>query len=112
VVPFVGPRTLRDAATLPLAFLADPLWHYENRNVRNQLELLRLINARANLLSLDKFLDDSKDPYVTMRESYLQNRQFEIYDGDPPADDDFYDEFEEDFEDPVDEGDEPSAESE
>jgi phospholipid-binding lipoprotein MlaA len=97
---------------LPLAFLADPLWHYENRNVRNQLELLRLINARANLLSLDKFLDDSKDPYVTMRESYLQNRQFEIYDGDPPADDDFYDEFEEDFEDPVDEGDEPSAESE
>jgi hypothetical protein len=47
-----------------------------------------------------------------MRESYLQNRQFEIYDGDPPADDDFYDEFEEDFEDPVDEGDEPSAESE
>lgn len=100
VVPFVGPRTLRDALSLPLNFWADPLWHYENRNVRNQLELLRLINLRANLLSLDRFLD-SKDPYVTMREAYLQNRAFEVYDGDPPVDDDFYDEFEEDFEDPA-----------
>ena len=26
-------------------------------------------------------------------ESYLQNRRFEIYDGDPPLDDDFLDEF-------------------
>ena len=102
VVPFLGPRTLRDAAAIPLNFWADPLWHYEVRNVRNQLEVLRLINLRANLLRLDKFLDDSKDPYVTIRESYLQNRKFEIYDGDPPADDDFYDEFEEDFEEPTD----------
>ena len=33
-----------------------------------------------------------------MRESYLQNRDFQIYDGDPPTadDDEFYDEFLED----------------
>lgn len=103
IVPFLGPRTLRGAAAIPLNFWADPLWHYENRSVRNQLEFLRLINLRANLLSLDKFLEDSKDPYVTLRESYLQNRRFDIYDGDPPMEDDFYDEFEEDF---MDEGDE------
>jgi len=43
-------------------------------------------------------MKDSKDPYVTLRESYLQNSRFEIYDGNPPMEDedDFYDEFLED----------------
>ncbi len=103
VVPFIGPRTLRDATTVPLNFWADPLWHYEVTSVRNKLEILRLINLRANLLDLDRFLEDSKDPYVTLRESYLQNRAFDVHDGDPPVDDDFYDDFEEDFEEGLDE---------
>jgi phospholipid-binding lipoprotein MlaA len=98
MVPFLGPRTLTHAASIPLNVWSDPLWHYEVTSVRNKLEILRLINLRANLLDLDRFLEDSKDPYITLRESYLQNREFEIYDGDPPMDDDFYDEFEEDFE--------------
>jgi phospholipid-binding lipoprotein MlaA len=98
MLPFLGPRTLRDAATIPAEFWTDPLWHYEVKSVRNKIEILRLINLRANLLNLDKFLEDSKDPYITMRESYLQNRRYEVYDGNPPADDDFYDDFE-DFED-------------
>lgn len=98
VVPFLGPRTLRHAVAIPLNLWADPLWHYENRNVRNQLEFLRLVNARARLLTtLDTLLEDSRDPYVTIRESYLQNRRYEVYDGDPPIDDDFYDDFEDDF---------------
>ena len=46
-------------------------------------------------------LQDSADPYITVRESYLQNRTFQIHDGDPPVEDDdeFYDEFleEEDY---------------
>ena len=76
---------------------ADPLWHYDDSSVRDPLNVLRIINLRANLLKLDKLIEDSKDPYVTIRESYLQNRNFEVYDGDPPIDDDFYDDFEEDF---------------
>ena len=57
----------------------------------------RIINLRARLLTVEDLLVDSKDPYVTVRESYLQNRQFEVYDGDPPSDDDdLFDEFFED----------------
>ncbi|HNP34977.1 MAG TPA: VacJ family lipoprotein [Woeseiaceae bacterium] len=99
VIPFLGPRTLRDALAIPLNFLADPLWHYDVKSVRNPLYVLRLINLRANLLSAEAFIKDSKDPYVTIRESYLQNRNYQIYDGDPPIDDDFYDGFEDDFQD-------------
>ena len=101
VVPFLGPRTLRETLTLPLDILADPLYHYDNASVRTKLWALRLIDLRARVLPLEDLLQDSADPYVTLRESYLQNREFEIYDGDPPLaeDDDFYDEFleEEDY---------------
>ena len=94
MLPLRGPRTLRDAILMPLDIFADPLYYYDNSSVRDPLYVLRIINLRAQLLSLEDMLDDSEDPYITLRESYLQNREFEIYDGDPPSDDDdFFDEF-------------------
>lgn len=97
MIPFLGPQTLRDAVALPLDLQLDPLYHYKVASVRDRLYVLRLINLRANLLPLEELLEDSPDPYVTMRESFLQNREFAIYDGNPPSDDDeFFDEFLED----------------
>ncbi len=94
MLPLLGPQTLRDALLMPLDALAQPLYHYKNTSVRDKLIVLQIIDLRQSLLSAEKFLEDSKDPYVTLRESYLQNRQFEVYDGDPP-DDDFYEDFDE-----------------
>ena len=93
MLPFLGPKTLRDALLLPLDITANLLYHYDVASVRDRLYVLRLVDLRYHLLVADKLLDDSKDPYVTLRESYLQNREYEIYDGDPPEDDDFFDEF-------------------
>jgi phospholipid-binding lipoprotein MlaA len=93
MLPLLGPQTLRDAVFLPVDIVVDPLYQYENSSVRDKLYVLRLIELRHRLLSAEKLLSESKDPYVTLRESYLQNREFEIYDGDPPIDDDFFDEF-------------------
>ena len=94
VLPFlVGPQTLRDALLLPLDIIVDPLYQYDNSSIRTKLYVVRLIDLRYRLLTASKFLEDSKDPYLTMRESYLQNREYEVYDGDPPVDDDFFDEF-------------------
>ncbi len=93
MLPFLGPRTLRDAILMPLDRMADPIFHYDNTSARDKLVVLGIIDLRHRLLAADKFLDDSKDSYVTLRESYLQNREFEVYDGDPPVDDDFFDEF-------------------
>ena len=93
MMPILGPQTLRDAILLPVDIIVDPLYQYENSSVRDKLYVVRLIDLRYRLLTADTFLEDSKDPYVTMRESYLQNRVYEIYDGDPPEDDDFFDEF-------------------
>ena len=96
MLPLLGPQTLRDAIMLPVNIIADPLYQYENSSVRDKLYFVRLIDLRYRVLAADSFLEDSKDPYVTMRESYLQNREYEVYDGDPPIDDDFFDEFLED----------------
>lgn len=94
-LPFLGPHTLRGAILRPfgISFL---LYNYDNTSVRDKLQVLRLIDLRARILAAEKFLEDSKDPYITLRESYLQNREYEIYDGEPPEDDEFFDEFFED----------------
>lgn len=100
MLPFLGPQTLRDALMMPLDLQADPLYRYDDASVRDPLNVLRIIDLRAQILPLEDLLADSPDKYVTLRESYLQNREFEVYDGNPPQEDDYFDEFlEEDFED-------------
>jgi len=90
VIPFLGPRTLRDATMIPLNFLADPLFHYKDSSVRDKVYLVRTIDFRARLLSIEALTKDAYDPYITLREAYLQHRKYLIHDGDPP---DIYDEF-------------------
>ena len=93
-VPLLGPRTLRDATMIPLNLLAYPLIHYNNTSVRDKLLVLQAVHVRARLLPAETLIAASNDPYVTVRESWLQNRRFKIYDGDPPGqDDDLFDEF-------------------
>jgi phospholipid-binding lipoprotein MlaA len=99
-LPLFGPQTLRDALALPVDILSNPVVHYNNTSVRDKLYVLLAIDARTRFFVAERFLKDSKDPYVTIRESYQQSRRFLIYDGDPPEDDDFFDDFEDDdFED-------------
>ena len=92
MLPLLGPRTLRDAMATPLDFLLDPLFHYDNASVRDKLWALQAIHTRSRLLRAEDAIDSSKDPYVTIREAYLQNREFLIHDGSPPnGDDDLFD---------------------
>lgn len=94
MLPFLGPATLRDAVAWPVELRSSLLYHYDNTSVRDKLYVLRTIELRERLLTAEKFLEDSKDPYITLRESFMQNREFAIYDGNPPEDDDeFFDEF-------------------
>lgn len=90
VLPLFGPNTVLDGVSLPVDFYSDLLVHFKNTGTRDKLYVLRLIDLRSRLLAVDTLLDNSQDPYITLRESYLQNREYEIYDGDPPIDDDIY----------------------
>ena len=96
VLPFLGPHTMSDVFALPFDIWADPWQHYDESSVRDKLWVLRLIDIRYRILSADGLLEDSEDPYIALREAYLQNREFRIYDGDPPEsqeDEDLFNEF-------------------
>ena len=93
MLPVFGPHTVLDTMALPVDIYSDLGVHIDSSSVRSKLHFLRVIDIRVRLLPVDKLLEDSADPYITLRESYLQNREYEIYDGAPPQDDDFYDEF-------------------
>ena len=100
VLPLWGPNMASDVFALPVDYYSDIWTYYDNSSVRSKVWGLRLVDLRHRLLSVDSMLDDSSDPYITVRESYMQNRNFRIYDGDPPEEDIYEDElFDEFFED-------------
>lgn len=93
VVPILGPFWLRDAIAIPLNLFVDPLWHYDNAPVRDRLYVLRLIDIRQRVFAAEKLLEGTTDHYLSVREAYVQNRRFLIFDGDLPVDDDMYEDF-------------------
>ncbi len=91
VLPFWGPNMASDAFALPVDYYTDVWTHYDNTSVRDKVWAIRVIDLRYRLLSADSFIAESQDPYVTIREAFRQNRTFRIFDGEPPIDEDFYD---------------------
>lgn len=100
VLPFWGPNMASDAFALPVDYYSDVWTHYDNTSVRDKVWGVRVIDLRYRLLSADSLIADSQDPYVTIREAFRQNRTFRIFDGEPPSDEDFYEDemFDEFFE--------------
>lgn len=101
VIPFLGPSNPRDGTGLVADSYLHPLRYYDNTEVQYGLIALRVIEARRQLLSADSAVDQAPDPYVFVREAYMQNRRYKVHDGKPPLEDldDFEAEFEADFED-------------
>lgn len=54
------------------------------------------LEARASLFPQEALLNESLDPYIFVKEVYLQRQLFELYDGNPPLEEDD-EEFDEDF---------------
>ncbi|MCS4308848.1 phospholipid-binding lipoprotein MlaA [Rheinheimera pacifica] len=83
MLPALGPTTVRGTAGglvdnlyFPLGLLNTPLTL--TRAAINALD------SREQLMSMEKMLDESLDPYAFVKESYYQHQLFKIYDGNPP----------------------------
>ncbi len=87
VLPLLGPSTVRDAAALPADFVVSPLSGgvLNDDSARWGLVALRVVDVRANLLSLDPVLQQQIDPYSFVRDTHLQRRAYMVYDGLPPS---------------------------
>jgi len=84
VMPLFGPYTARDFIGRGFYGYFHPI-SYAVREYNNYIPLVvDLITLRAELLPFQAELDAASDPYVLVRDVWLQNREFKIYDGDPP----------------------------
>ncbi len=86
VLPFLGPNSYRDVPGVAVASLLNPI-SYLNPIVTIPVGVLSAINTRANLLEASNIRDQAAlDPYTFVREAYRQQRDYKIYDGNPPGD--------------------------
>lgn len=90
MLPLLGPSTLRDALALPVDMKAGPSAFFENGGTRNAVTVTRVVDLRAGLLRTgDALKAASLDPYSFVRDAWLQKRESEVYDGNPPREFDY-----------------------
>jgi len=88
VYPLLGPNSVRntsdfitETATDPLFWAAFALAPY----ITIPVTALKYIDKRAQLLDASSMRDElALDPYIFTREAWRQNREYKIYDGNPP----------------------------
>ncbi len=78
---------MRDAPGLAVDFAANPFFYWNpDPSIRWGLFVLDVVDTRANLLEAEKFFDTAAvDRYSFLRDTYLQRREYLIYDGNPPS---------------------------
>ncbi|MDG1463305.1 MAG: VacJ family lipoprotein [Gammaproteobacteria bacterium] len=94
VLPLLGPQTLSSGLGIIANAQVNPVLQWPNSSVRSKLFIAWTIETRQTLLSFDETIQESFDPYLFVRESYLQNRRYQINDGvipDSDLDDGFSD---------------------
>lgn len=85
VLPFVGPYTTRDTPDIPVSMITNALFYISNPAVTVPLTVLDAISYRASQSQAIALVQQSAlDPYLFIREAYLQRRNFLIYKGHPP----------------------------
>ena len=82
VLPLLGPSSTRDVAgRVGDNLTSDPTLLIDDEATRYGLWALGLVDTRASLLQADSVLQQSFDPYVFMRNAYLQRREYQVKDG-------------------------------
>jgi phospholipid-binding lipoprotein MlaA len=94
-IPFLGPSDSRDGPARIVDIFTGPTHYIDNNWISYGIYGVGLVDARADLLSLDETLRKTFDPYAFVRDAYLQRRAYLVSDGkvtdevlvDPGADD-------------------------
>ena len=96
MLPLIGPSTLRDTTGFAVDVFTDPFDYGRGAVIKFGLPEkvgkfgVQVIDLRSRLIDsgAEGLLANSLDEYATVRSAYLQRRQSQIYDGNPPDPDD------------------------
>ena len=86
MLPLMGPSSFRDVGSPVMDMFLNPLTYFASV-VTIPAGVVSAVNTRANLLDATRIRDQAAlDPYTFVREAWRQQREYEIYDGNPPGD--------------------------
>ena len=88
MLPGYGPTTVRDGVgdfvdseIFPM-YLIDWPWSLVKTG-------LKAVYSRADMLQQEQLIYDSTDPYIFVKEAFYQNQNYQIFDGNPPVEEEF-----------------------
>ncbi len=84
VLPFFGPSTLRDGPMIYPERYTDLRGYLGDWETKWTLIAVGALDTRSELLSVDQALRNAYDPYLFVRDAYLQRREYQVRDGDVP----------------------------
>jgi len=111
MMPFFGPYTVRSGVGILADAYVSPQLRLFNSSVTTKVNILWLVHRRSMLIGIDEEIQRAFDRYAFVRDAYIQNREYLLYDGNPPDqefeldfDDDEFDddEFDDEFDDEMD----------
>lgn len=79
VLPLLGPSTLRDSFGVAGDTYTNPISYENDVALRNSAVVLNLLDRRVAALAVESLM--MGDPYIFVREAYLQQRQYLVTDG-------------------------------
>jgi phospholipid-binding lipoprotein MlaA len=89
VLPLFGPSSVRDASGMVVDRFMDPTTYIAPWYASLSVSTVRVVDGRAQLLGATSLIEAAAlDKYAFLRDSYMQRRQYLIYDGNPPSQDD------------------------
>lgn len=82
VLPFFGPRTVRDTAALPADWVGQNPLFTDHVPTLNGYTALRVTHVRSTFLGTEKTVDEATiDKYAYTRDFYLEQRRYKVSDG-------------------------------
>ncbi|MDQ2139882.1 VacJ family lipoprotein [Alcaligenaceae bacterium B3P038] len=78
VMPLLGPRTVRDTASIVVDSPMSPISQIDKSGVADKLTIMQMVDGRAQMLKMDQVREDSLDDYTFVRDAWYQRRNRQI----------------------------------
>jgi phospholipid-binding lipoprotein MlaA len=78
VVPLLGPRTVRDTIAIVGDQALSPIGQIDKSSIADKLQIMQMVDGRAQMLPLDSVRKDALDDYTFVRDAWAQRRNRQI----------------------------------
>lgn len=78
IIPFLGPSSFQGTLGLAADYYMTPFPYVNNQTINYAITGTRLIHTRARYLPADKLIETAFDPYVFVRNAYMQKEKEQI----------------------------------